>query len=79
MFGILVFQFLKRALSSFGPPTSFGDVAQLVEHYICNVGVRGSNPLISTRGGRVNRASPACPVVNVKRSTIGAVSTNNSG
>ena len=26
----------------------FGGLAQLVEHNICNVGVRGSNPLSST-------------------------------
>ena len=31
------------------PALSFGDVAQLVEHHICNVRVRGSNPLVSTR------------------------------
>ena len=31
------------------PALSNGDVAQLVEHHICNVRVRGSNPLVSTR------------------------------
>ena len=29
-------------------PLSFGAVAQLVEHHVRNVGVRGSNPLRST-------------------------------
>ena len=29
-------------------PLSYGAVAQLVEHHVRNVGVRGSNPLRST-------------------------------
>jgi hypothetical protein len=29
---------------------SQGDVAQLVEHLVCNQGVGGSSPLVSTEG-----------------------------
>ena len=33
-------------------PKKFGGVAQLGEHLPCKQGVRGSNPLISTRMGK---------------------------
>ena len=31
------------------PTTRYGDLAQLVEHLVCNQKVRGSNPLVSTK------------------------------
>ena len=42
----------KVAGSNPAPATKLliGGVAQLAEHRVCNAGVRGSNPLASTRG-----------------------------
>ena len=39
-----------------GGDASYGDVAQLGEHHVRNVGVEGSNPFISTRIGDRRRA-----------------------
>ena len=36
-------------VSEFGIRNVIGGVAQLAEHRVCNAGVRGSNPLTSTR------------------------------
>ena len=44
----------SRMGESIGPETSgeYGGVAQLGEHLPCKQGVRGSNPLISTKGSK---------------------------
>ena len=46
---------------------SSGDVAQLVEHLVCNQGVVGSSPIVSTifASGRAvsGRGEPNCPCI----------------
>ena len=45
----------KREVGGSSPPepTTGGDVAQLGERLLCKQEVRGSNPLVSTKGCRV--------------------------
>ena len=49
----------------------FGGIAQLVEHNICNVGVAGSNPTISTK--KIDNQSFTVNIhnfVHIKRSCV---------
>ena len=49
---------------------TIGDVAQLVEHMVCNHGVAGSNPVVSTRWVSVS---------GVRRRPLGVVALAGSG
>ena len=53
--------------------SAFGDVAQLVEHHNGIVGVRGSNPLVSTKRRQVGQASHCEKLMNFGTPILGAV------